>query len=637
MNHYQLLAFLIYCGSIVVTGISIYTYINKDQESFLNRSVFLGEVFLLGSILVIGELLTLSMVGLYKTPYMWGCVALNYLFLMRPETRKSIANDIFGKGIFSIPMLIFSALLGVFVFRNYFFLVTGDSHNIYLLVQKIWLMNGTSLVGDEGFNIGFFTPQFNAVPYGLGIALFGQEVLFPQFINISWRIVVLLLVFGYTSYRFNGYYGLIASILVLFDEHFFYSGANSCVIINGAVIAFLFSSIYNFWESRKQNSSFRFLLALVFLSQLMANKYQLAYMTFFIIIMGFIIQPNFVEKVRGILRQKRLLIILGAAIFITSLWYIKNFIVTGCPTFPIFAGQMGIFNWTPEMAQNFSKVFCVLTPTKFLKFFSYFWIWHGVLPSKLLFLVVVFLPIIILVSVIRTSIDKEAIFELGYWLGLCLLGLASVCLVCFCDPRIYRYLLPLFSFSFVYSIVFILQKCLGLNKKFIFGVGSIMLCFVFLGLTIYAKKQIPCQSAGIKDNIGVILNKIHAEDVKKEYYPKNFLALEAIKTQSEKFQTAAWDIGRGGDNPFSAFWLPVKPQVGLWSTTVIRWDSYNNEDLIVKDLKDYGLQWVISGEGNGVAFLTLEDYAQKASQQERYPSSVYYNYGFPQELADIQH
>ena len=66
---------------------------------------------------------------------------------------------------------------------------------------------------------------------GLGVALFGQETLFPQFVNLSWRLVLTLLVFGYVSYRFSRYHGLAAAMLVLFNDHMFFSGVRSFVII----------------------------------------------------------------------------------------------------------------------------------------------------------------------------------------------------------------------------------------------------------------------------------------------------------------------------------------------------------------------------------------------------------------------
>src|SRR3989338_5795911 len=277
MNYWQLLAFGVYFISVLVLGVSIQLFVNRSQNGYINRSIFLAESFLLGATALIGAMLLLSLMGLYKGPLLWGLVLVNYGWLLSPSVRRNIFDNILKGKTFQLADLVFVGLVGWFFFRNCYLLVTGDSHNIYLYVQNLWLLHATSIVGDVANNIGIFTPHFNAVPYALGIALFGQETFFAQLINISWSIAVLLMVFGYTSYRFNKNYGLIAVALVLFDEHFFYSGVNICVVINSALVAFLFGSIMNFWEGRRQDSSFRLVLGLVFAIQLMANKYQMAY------------------------------------------------------------------------------------------------------------------------------------------------------------------------------------------------------------------------------------------------------------------------------------------------------------------------------------------------------------------------
>lgn len=636
MNHLQLLAFVIYGFSVLIVGASIYKFINKSGESFLNRSVYLGEVFLLGSIFIIGELLILSLVGLYKAPCLWAVVGLNYLLLLRPETRKEIAARLLTGNIFSFPVVIFLALLSVFIFRNYYFLVTGDSHNVYLFAQKLWLMKGTSILGDAGNNIAIFTPHFNAVPYGLGLSLFGQEVLFPQLIDISWRVVVLLLVFGYASYRLNRYFGLIAVLLVLFDEHFFYSGVNACVIINGAVTAFLFACACNFWESREQNSPFRFLLALIFLSQLMANKYQLAIVTFLMIIMGLSVQPAILDKIKNILQCKRAVMALFAAIFITGLWYIKNFLATGCPTFPILADKFGVFNWTPEMTHNFSKVFGGLNAGLFFKYLSYSYVWSGVMPLKILALVMAGLPFIFLIAALRSKIEKDAVAPLCFWLGVSFLAVAGFCFVTFSDPRIYRYALPVFAYSTVFSMTYVLQYCVGIKREFILGIGSVILFFLVFGLTLATRKIIPCKVATVSDNIGVLFNRIHMKEAILKYYPQNIMALREFDRHKEKVSEAAWDVGPGGANPFSAFLLPVRPQVGVWCTTLIKWKSFEDERSVIRDLNEAGIKWVMTADGDSLKFLTSAEFAERVVKLNRYPKESFYNYGFPSELSQIQ-
>lgn len=116
MNHIQFLVFIVYCCAVLIAGITVYMFLDKAKGPILNRSVYIGESFLLGSILVIGELLVLSLSGLYKAPYLWGCIGLNFLFLLSSEVRRNIVEELFGKRLFSIPALILSALLGFFIF-----------------------------------------------------------------------------------------------------------------------------------------------------------------------------------------------------------------------------------------------------------------------------------------------------------------------------------------------------------------------------------------------------------------------------------------------------------------------------------------------------------------------------------------
>ncbi len=636
MNHLQLLAFLIYIFSVWLAGIGIYGLLNQSQNSYLNRSLYLAESFLLGSILLVGEMLLVSLLGFYKPVILWGLVILNYLFLLNYSIRTQVIQCLFKDSKWDLPKILFLGLLGYFIFRNYFFLITGDAHNIYLFAQKLWLTFGTSLLGDEGFNIGIFTPHFNAVPYALGISLFGQEVLFPQLIEISWRLVVLLLIFGYTSYRLGRYWGLVGVALVLFDEHFFYSGANICVIINGAVCAFLFASIYNFWESRANGSHFRFLLALIFLSQVMANKYQLFYVSVLFFLLGVFIQPRFPIQLKEIFLNKKYVFVLFMAAFFSSLWLIKNYIVTGCPTFPVFADRFRVFNWTPEMTDNFAKVFGGVEPAKFVKYLNYFYIWHGIIPAKILALTNIFLPFIMMLTVLRRRENVANILELCFWLFVSFLGIAGVCFVAYTDPRPYRYPIAIFSFSSVYAVYYVLKNLLGLSEKWIVNKGGILFVLIILGMNLSFPKGLPCQRPTWKENWGVLVNKIHMQDIILQYYPKVRTALEGFNKNKVKAEQSAWDIGMGGRTVLSMFLLPVRPQLGLWTTTVVRWDSYEKEELIVKDVTDFGVQWVMNAEGETLQFLTPKDYAKEAVGYERYPKTKYYNYNFPQELSEIR-
>ena len=143
MNYAQFGLFIIYGFSILISGVFIYNFIDRNNPSFMNRSIYLGEVLLIGAVLLTGQLLILSLVGLYKAAFLWAMVLINYLFLLNKDTRNRI-HDLFTKKIsFSLPCLIFIILIFIFIFRNCYFMVDVDSHSTYLFAQRLWLSGGT--------------------------------------------------------------------------------------------------------------------------------------------------------------------------------------------------------------------------------------------------------------------------------------------------------------------------------------------------------------------------------------------------------------------------------------------------------------------------------------------------------------
>jgi hypothetical protein len=137
-----------------------------------------------------------------------------------------------------------------------------------------------------------------------------------------------------------------------------------------------------------------------------------------------------------------------------------------------------------------------------------------------------------------------------------------------------------------------------------------------------------------KENINVIFNKIHMDNVISKYFPQVPIILSGLSENKEKAKTSAWELGTGVN--FPAFLLPDKPMVSLWLTTLIKWDSYNKEDLIISDLKKYGIEWIARVENDKLVFIPVIDYARELINYDRSPKKVFYDYGFPQELSCIK-
>ncbi|MDP8213478.1 MAG: hypothetical protein P9X22_09380 [Candidatus Zapsychrus exili] len=610
--------------------------INNVDAGYMNRFLHLGEVLMLGSIVLAGEMLLLSLLKLYTAQFLWSVVFLNYFVLINRDVRLKV-KELFSLNIsWDIPLFGFIFLIGFFMFRNCYFLSDGDSHSTYLLAQKLWLENKTSIFGNASMDIKIFVPHFNAVFYGLGLSVFPKETLFPQLIVAFWTVVVSILVFGYTSYRFNRWYAISAVMFVLFNDHIYYSGANNCVIINSALIALFFSVSYNFLESRTTGGSFRFLLALIFLTQFMANKYQVFYVTVSMFIVGILIQKQLLSNVRSILFDKKKLVTLVIAAIIMLLWYIKNQLAVGLATFPILADKFDILNWNSEMVNIFGKVYLgSIAPDKFLKYMNYMFIWPGIKVSKIVIVTISLLPLFIMFSISRNRVRVKSVFELCYWLFVSIIVVAGTCIVSYVDPRHYRYGIAILAFTSVLSIDYIFQKVIGLRNTFFIGIVIFVLSV--------ANYRIMFDQGGafkrplIEENVGVILDKVHFEDVEEKYFPYNTIVMKSLKKNKDKFLKGAWDVGEGGMQKLSAFLLPTRPQVGLWSTTLVKWDSYEDEKLIVKDLSDAGLEWVMRVENKELKYFNLDEYAKKAVKEERFPKKVFFNYNFPEELTEVNY
>ena len=139
----------------------------------------------------------------------------------------------------------------------------------------------------------------------------------------------------------------------------------------------------------------------------------------------------------------------------------------------------------------------------------------------------------------------------------------------------------------------------------------------------------------IRDNIAVLQNKLHMEQIAGYYFPETAVAFKEIKMNAAKVMTGAWDTELGGISGLSAFLLPTRPQIGLWFTTAVKWDSYRDPNRVVVDLQAAEIQWVISVKDGHLFFETPQDYASRAVKYDFLPKKLFFNYEFPNELVDV--
>jgi len=631
VNYIQFLLFLVFVFSALGQGLWIYRWLNPKNEFYINKSIFLAEVLLLGAAWMIGFMVIFSVIGLYRGDLLWTMVGLGYVSFLLPKVREDTKN-IFIISQWTTPKILFLLLIVVFLFRNSFFLFDVDSMRNYLYSQRVWLEHGTSIVKYIGYQFSIWIPQFDSIPLALGLYAFPQETLFGQFINSFWRVIVFLMLFGYTGYRFGGFIGLAAVMLVMFNDHMFYSGANICVIINAAFVGLIFATVYNFWESKQQNSPFRFILALIFASQILPNKYQGVYLALIVVMIGILIQPNrkvFFQKIWGY--KKGLAAVVMAGCFML-LWILKNYLATGDPLFPAFAARFHALGWTEAQQAAFHIGEYGLKPQMAIKYLNYLFIWPGITAAKYVCLMLSFLPVILFLYARQEKIDKEPLAEFSYWMAMSVIALISLCMVAHWDPRYYRYAIAIFGFTAICGLHFIFTQCLRIKIPLI--VGGLILILSMTKIPIVYSQEGPNKRPTIQENIDVLLNRIHTSYVVKKNYPAVAKIIALIESDPDKAKDSAYAYTLMSNLPLHL--LPLKPTVGLYQTNVIKWDSYDDVALMVRDLEEFGIKWIIDEDVEQKVFkyVSRDDFARSLFlTASRHPKGTFNNYNFPPELA----
>ena len=629
MNYLHFLTFGIFCFAVVVSGAWIKEYVKKDSEDFI-RFEYVAEAGLLGSALIIGEMMLLGFFHCYKAPFLWGVVIANCFFAFNSRVKKICRSYLLRKVDVSWPLVIFIGLLGIFVFRNAYFLIDVDDVSTYLFTQKLWVDSGTNLVGDETHYFQIFLPQFDAVPYALGISLFGTDSLFAGCVSAFWRIILFFLVYGYACYRFNRWVGLAAFMMVLFNDHIYYSGVNSWVVVNAVVPSLVFAAAYNFWESRVKDQRGYFVLACIFTVLLIANKYQAVYLALLLGVYGICVQKRPLHAIREIIKERRWAVAVLGALIVSLLWYLKNYIMTGTPVFFRLAGHAGTFGWTVEQERVFTEIFGGLSLATSLKYLSFSFIWPGIMASKYIGAVISLLPLILIFAGLRNKLEKDKLLEWFFWLGLAVLGMLATCVAVHYDPRYYRYLIGVFAFTSILSAHHVLNDFLGLKTKHFFH-----FLVIAMGLPGYSVMfDSGMRRPTIQENIGVLANKLHIDSAIKKHWPDYDEIVDLLNKNPEKFNSMAWHMPEDIELP--AFFLPVKPVLGLWRNSLIRWDSYENEELVLADLHRHGIQWIVmKNTGGGYSFQSSQDAVKKIMDVKRYRTKGFYDYGFPSEFTDL--
>jgi len=277
-----------------------------------------------------------------------------------------------------------------------------------------------------------------------------------------------------------------------------------------------------------------------------------------------------------------------------------------------------------------------LSLAKTLKYLTFFFVWPGVVPAKYVIVMILIWPLVLFVSSLRNCVDNRSVQEVSYWLLVCLIAIIGTCLAFWQDPRYYRYPIALMAFTAVFGLDHIARNAVGLRSTALIGVALLILASP--GYGIMRQQGGGFSYPTIADNLAVFSNRLSTAQVMQQRYPKSVLASREAFLHPVEYERSAWDTDMGeGNKALSSFLLPLRPQVGLWYTNIIKWQSYPNAKQSAAELSQYGVDWIFRVSDGGFRLLSSGEYALEAEKFDRFPDHTTWDYGFPAELVKVEY
>ena len=226
--------------------------------------------------------------------------------------------------------------------------------------------------------------------------------------------------------------------------------------------------------------------------------------------------------------------------------------------------------------------------------------------------------------------------EVSYWLLVCLIAIIGTCLAFWQDPRYYRYPIALMAFTAVFGLDHIARNAVGLRSTAMIGVALLILALPGYGIMWQQGGGFSYPTIG--DNLAVFSNSLSTAQVMQQRYPKSVLASREAFLHPVEYERSAWDTDMGeGNKALSSFLLPLRPQVGLWTTNIIKWQSYPNAKQSAAELSQYGVDWIFRVSDGGLRLLSSGEYALEAEKFDQFPDHTTWDYGFPAELVKVEY
>lgn len=508
-------------------------------EQWLHPLQFVSVGWVLGYFLLESALTALGCLHLFYPATVVGLSIASIIFgaaaQLRTKPRNSLPLEFRKLARPDVAGLI--AICGFVFFWNLYPSFDIDSLNNYYHAVRSLFEHGGFYYAPTNY-IALSLPLSPNFLYASGFVLFPDSLLYPQLLHGVGKVFAVLFVYG-TGLRWGlkPFEALIAPILMASEEHFLASGANSFVRVADQMLAGFSLLGVGFVEMFIGNYAGGFVTAILGASVAAAGKYLgVAFppLVWGVATLQVALKWRAEEPAIGLrkffkTKQPTFSTALKAGVlisFLASLIYLKNWALTGSPVYPAqlaFIEPRDYDRVTREVGRFFQYA---LPLGLALKSFSAFFVWPGVLSTKIL--PAMLAGVCSAELVVRKKLSRLTKISLSLF-PLLLLFVLILEVFCVYEMRYHRYYLGVSSLAaslLIISSIDLIAEILSTflrSNKFAHFSRTLLLAAVVPGLALFSYKYSFDVMGPTRPTAGQIVdflkNRVTEKEIFKIYDP----------------------------------------------------------------------------------------------------------------------
>lgn len=187
--------------------------------------------------------------------------------------------------------------------------------------------------------------------YLLSLLLKGD--ILAKLIHLSFGILTAAAIYSFGRRYFNSRMALLATAVFSNIPLVVFLSTTAYIDLGVTLYGFLaLLGWVNWFYSRRRED---LLVSAVFTGLAMGTKYPVILFSFLPLLLGIVLKTSLIDKVRWTGTLKRAFVFSLVAVGIVSPWFIKNFIYTGNPIYPLFYNLLGGRDWSALNASRFMR------------------------------------------------------------------------------------------------------------------------------------------------------------------------------------------------------------------------------------------------------------------------------------------